>query len=56
MYFAEFLLVLFTILTQMAIGLVLVSAVQQWAVAGGPGISRLRSAWVVVLALLALGV
>jgi DMSO reductase anchor subunit len=56
MYFADFPLVLFTILTQMAIGLVLVSAVQQWAVEGGTSINRLRSEWVVVLALLALGV
>ncbi|KAA3656163.1 MAG: molybdopterin-containing oxidoreductase membrane anchor subunit [Chloroflexi bacterium] len=56
MEFAELPLVLFTILTQMAIGLVLVSAVQQWAVDGGPNISKMRTEWIVVLVLLTLGV
>ena len=56
MGFEELPLVLFTILTQMAIGLVLVSAVQQWAVEGGPIIHKMRSEWMAVLALLVLGV
>jgi hypothetical protein len=36
MGFEELPLVLFTVFTQIAIGLALVSAVQQWAIAGGP--------------------
>jgi len=56
MTFSDFPLVLFTIFTQMAIGLVLVSAVQQWAVDGGPSVSKMRSEWTVVLLLLAVGV
>ncbi len=49
-------LVLFTVFTQMAIGLVLISAVQQWAVAGGPTESKLRFEWIAALALLGVGV
>jgi DMSO reductase anchor subunit len=56
MGFEELPLVLFTLFTQMAIGLALVSAVQQWAVAGGPADSKLRFEWVAALALLAVGV
>lgn len=51
----EFPLVLFTLLTQMAVGLALLSVARQWAVAEGPG-SRVRAEWVAVLALLVLGV
>ena len=56
MEIAELPLVLFTILTQMAIGLVLISAVQQWAVDGGPSIRTMRTGWGAVLALLVVGV
>lgn len=56
MGFEELPLVFFTIFTQLAIGLVLVSALQQWAVEGGPNIQKMRTKWIVVLALLALGV
>ena len=56
MYSGDFPLVLFTLLTQMTIGLLLVSAAQQWAVAGGTSVSKMRSEWIAVLALLALGV
>jgi DMSO reductase anchor subunit len=49
-------LVFFSVFTQMAIGLVLVSAVQQWSTAGGPTGNSLRFEWIAVLALLAMGV
>lgn len=50
-------LVLFTVFTQMAIGLVFVSAVQQWAFSTGttPG-DNLRLEWIAVLGLLGVGV
>jgi DMSO reductase anchor subunit len=48
-------LVLFTVLTQMAIGLALVSAVRQWAVADGPDANPLAE-WGAVAALLGLGI
>lgn len=51
----EFPLVLFTLLTQMAIGLALISATRQWAVVEGPG-AKVQAEWLAVAALLALGV
>jgi DMSO reductase anchor subunit len=56
MGFEELPLVIFTMFTQMAIGLALISAVQQWAIAGGPTDNKLRLEWVAALALLAVGV
>jgi len=55
MGFEELPLVFFTVLTQMAIGLVLVSAVRQWAVVDGPG-SRRQTEWLAALGLLGAGV
>lgn len=52
---AEFPLVLFTLLTQMAIGLSLVSATRQWAVVEGPG-GKIQAEWLAVAGLLAVGV
>lgn len=51
----EFPLVLFTILTQMAIGLALISATRQWAVVEGPG-GKIQAEWLAVAGLLAVGV
>lgn len=48
-------LVLFTVLTQMAIGLALISATRQWAVIEGPG-AKAQTEWLAVAALLALGI
>jgi DMSO reductase anchor subunit len=52
---AEFPLVLFTLLTQMAIGLALVSATRQWAVVEGPS-GKIQAEWLAVAGLLAVGV
>lgn len=49
-------LVVFTVFTQMAIGLVLMSAVQQWAIVDGPTGSNLRLEWLAALGFLAIGV
>ncbi len=48
-------LVLFTLLSQMAIGLATFAAVRQWAVVDGPSL-KVRHEWQLVLALVALGV
>lgn len=56
MGFEELPLVFFTILTQLAIGIVVVSAVMQLAVEGESSIKKMRTEWIVVLALLALAV
>lgn len=51
----EFPLVLFTVFTQMAVGLALLSATRQWAVVEGPS-RKIQTEWVVVAGLLAIGV
>lgn len=56
MGYEELPLVVFTVFTQIAIGLVLVSAVQQWVPVGGPTGSKLRFEWLAALGLLGMGV
>lgn len=51
----EFPLVLFTVFTQMAVGLALLSATRQWAVVEGPS-RKIQTEWVVVAGLLAIGI
>jgi DMSO reductase anchor subunit len=51
----EFPLVFFTLLTQMAIGLALISATRQWAVVEGPS-GKIQAEWLAVAGLLAVGV
>ncbi len=51
----DFPLVLFTVFTQMAVGLALLSATRQWAVVEGPG-RNLQTEWAAVAGLLAIGI
>lgn len=48
-------LILFTLLTQVAVGMAVFAAVRQWAVVDGPT-TRSRNEWIVILALIGLGV
>ncbi len=48
-------LVLFTLLTQMAVGMAIFAALRQWTVVEGPTI-RTRNEWITVLVLIGLGV
>jgi DMSO reductase anchor subunit len=48
-------LVLFTLLTQMAVGMAIFAALRQWTVVEGPTI-KTRNEWITVLVLIGLGV
>ena len=48
-------LILFTLLTQLAVGLAVLAALRQWAIVEGPS-ARTRNEWIAILALIGLGV
>jgi DMSO reductase anchor subunit len=48
-------LILFTLLTQMAVGMAVFAALRQWAVVEGPTV-KTRNEWIAILALIVLGV